>query len=210
MTSDIILIIPIVFLSVVIHEIAHGFAALKNGDHTARLMGRLTLNPLVHIDIIGTILIPLVLIVTKAGFIFAWAKPVPINPNNFRNRKKGLIIVSLAGPLSNICFAFISALFFAIINKFTKDIYLSKILIYMVQINIVFFIFNLLPLPPLDGSQFLYVFLPIQLKRMYEKIRPFSFIILIVIINTHFFRVIFSFLVENIYFSIFKIVSLIL
>src|SRR3990167_6815003 len=110
MQVDFVFQIAILIMSVVIHEVSHGYAALFFGDETARYQGRLTLNPLKHLDLTGSVIVPLLLIISKSGFVFGWAKPVPINPYNFRNRKWAEPIVALAGPLSNITLAIIFGL----------------------------------------------------------------------------------------------------
>ncbi len=139
--------IAILIYSVILHEVAHGFIADKLGDPTARLYKRLTLNPLPHIDPLYTILLPLILIITGAGIIFGAAKPVPIDPYNFRDKKKDTAIVALAGPLTNILIACLFALLFRI---YPNDIFISAI-----QLNIGLAVFNLIPIPPLDGFKVL-------------------------------------------------------
>lgn len=147
----------ILIVSIIAHEVAHGIAALAQGDPTAKHAGRLTLNPIPHIDPFGSILLPLMCAVVSPGFMFGWAKPVPINPYNFRNQKWGEAIVSAAGPLTNIVIAGI----FIVLIKFApiSDSF-AVFSAYVVIINIVLAIFNLIPIPPLDGSKILFTLIP--------------------------------------------------
>ena len=157
-------LIVILIFSVVIHEVSHGAVANFLGDPTAKYAGRLTLNPIKHLDPIGSVILPLFLIVmaqiTGGGIIFGWAKPVPINPFNFRDQKYGSAKVSLAGPAANLALA----LFFGLALRFLPLILgvpgLALIFSYIVYINILLAVFNLLPIPPLDGSHILFTFLP--------------------------------------------------
>ena len=152
---SIILIVVILILSVVIHEVAHGYAALWLGDTTAYYAGRLTLNPIKHLDMFGSVILPILLSFT--GFIFGWAKPVPYNPYNLKNRRWGELLVAVAGPASNI----ILALIFGLIIRFVNlDAGLILVAGLIVQVNIVLAIFNLIPIPPLDGSKILFAILP--------------------------------------------------
>lgn len=151
--------IAILIISVVVHEVAHGLAALWQGDPTAKYAGRLTLNPLKHIDIVGSIVVPLICALFPGGVMFGWAKPVPINPYNFRNPRAGEAIVSFAGPLSNI----VIALVFGLILRFYAvmlPVPTISILVLIVITNVVLAIFNLMPVPPLDGSKILFSLLP--------------------------------------------------
>lgn len=161
MTTETIFELAILIMSVVIHEVAHGYAALFQGDHTAEYQGRLTLNPLKHLDLLGSIIIPILCLLTPGGFIIGWAKPVPFNPYNLRNRRWGEAIVALAGPLSNISIALVFGLLirFASHSLTPAFIYISVII---VTINLLLAIFNLMPVPPLDGSKILFSLLPSQ------------------------------------------------
>ena len=150
-------------MSVVIHEVSHGFMAEYFGDNTARDAGRLTLNPLPHLDLFGSILLPAALILSHAGFLFGWAKPVPYNPNNLRNKKWGTIAVASAGILAN----FFIAIIFGLIIRFAPVFFDSTlsdsfytITSIIVLVNLALGIFNLVPIPPLDGSKILFSFLP--------------------------------------------------
>lgn len=144
--------------SVVIHEVSHGYAANALGDPTARLQGRLTLNPIPHLDPVGSLLIPGLLIITGAPFVFGWAKPVPFNPYNIRNQRVGEAIIAAAGPASNIALATIAALIFRLSGADGGA--LGGFLVLAVIINLVLAIFNLVPIPPLDGSKLLFSAFP--------------------------------------------------
>ena len=162
-------IIVALILSIVLHEMAHGFAANSLGDPTARLQGRLSPNPLVHIDPLGSIIIPALLFFTSAGFLFGWAKPVPYNPYNLRNRKWGEALVAAAGPAVNI----LLALIFSVIIRMAVPLGLSDSFIglasYIVYINILLACFNMIPIPPLDGSKILLAVLPLPLQIQYRN-----------------------------------------
>lgn len=160
----VLLSIIILIFSIILHELAHGFMADKLGDPTARLEGRLTLNPIKHIDPIGSIVVPL--ITSLGGFTFGWAKPVPYNPYNLKNKRSGELLIAIAGPLSNLAIALI----LGTIIRFAARGFLStaflEVCVYVVVINIVLAIFNLIPLPPLDGSKLLFAALPRQYGRL--------------------------------------------
>jgi Zn-dependent protease len=148
--------IAILAVSVVLHEVSHGYAALLLGDPTAKYAKRLTLNPIRHVDPIGSVLVPLFLVVLNAGFLFGWAKPVPINPYNLRGRY-GEAIVAFAGPASNIVLAFV----FGTLLRFELVSGPAVALVeWIVLINLFLAVFNLVPIPPLDGSRILFAFLP--------------------------------------------------
>lgn len=179
-------LILILIFSIVIHEIAHGAMANYLGDPTAKYAGRLTLNPLKHLDLIGSIILPIFLILMNkifgGGIIFGWAKPVPVNPYNFRDRKYGSAKVALAGPVAN----FIIALIFGFSLKFFPEILasfnLNLIFSYIVFINIFLAVFNLLPIPPLDGSHILFSFLPSKMEIIKIFLSQFGLFILLFII----------------------------
>ncbi|MEK9182200.1 MAG: site-2 protease family protein [Patescibacteria group bacterium] len=180
---EIIFSIIILIMSVVVHEVSHGYAALFFGDETARHQGRLTLNPLKHLDLTGSVIVPLLLIISGSGFVFGWAKPVPINPYNFRNRKWAEVIVALAGPLSNISLAVIFGLlirfgdYFGILSP--SFLYIAG---YVVLINLVLAIFNLIPIPPLDGSHLLFSFLSERYVHLKETLQRFGFVFILIFI----------------------------
>lgn len=167
--ENILIALPIFLFCLVIHEYAHGIMAEKCGDSTARYLGRLTLNPVAHIDIFGTIILPLLLIITKSPFVFGWAKPVPINPYNFRNPKWDTVKVGLAGPGANILTAIVSAgILRALLAGGIDPGIFGSILGLLVVVNLVFAFFNLVPVPPLDGSHVISGFLPARMAYAYE------------------------------------------
>lgn len=171
--------IAILLVSVILHEMAHGYAALSQGDKTALYAGRLTFNPIKHLDLWGSILIPLFLILSGAGFVIGWAKPVPYNPDNLKNQTWGKVWVAIAGVLTNI----IIAVVFALIARFAPLGESALSIAYMIIItNIVLAIFNLVPIPPLDGSKIILAFVPARYERQIQSIERYSFIILIVFI----------------------------
>ncbi|MCQ1529851.1 site-2 protease family protein [Lutispora thermophila] len=170
--------LPAVFIGFSFHEFAHALAADAMGDDTARLSGRLTLDPLVHIDPLGIIML--------AVFRFGWAKPVPINPLNFKNRKKGMILVSLAGPMMNFIIALAALFIYAILYSkfgFINEI-VDNILINIYLINIGLGVFNLIPLPPLDGSKILAGFLPARFEYKFYSYERYSYLLLLLLIFT--------------------------
>ena len=172
-----IYIIPLLF-AITLHEAAHGWVASKLGDHTARMMGRVTLDPTKHIDPIGTIAIPLVLLLSSSGFIFGWAKPVPINFNALRNGKNGMIWVALAGPGANIVMAicWLFVMIIAINMNITVLIEMGRI---GILVNCVLAVFNLLPIPPLDGSRVISALLPNRLAYKYNQLEQYGLYILL-------------------------------
>ena len=173
--------IIILILSVVIHEVSHGYAAQALGDPTARLQGRLTLNPVKHLDPIGSILVPLVTWFS-GGFIFGWAKPVPYNPYNLRAGRWSEAYVALAGPVSNLAIALV----FGLLIRFGAGQWLSptfvQLSVLVVLINIVLMVFNLIPIPPLDGSKVLFALLPYQYDYIRTWLERYGFILILVVI----------------------------
>ena len=181
--TNTIFFIAILIMSVVIHEVSHGFVALHFGDKTALYAGRLTLNPLKHLDLFGSVIIPLFLVLTHASFLFGWAKPVPYNPNNLTNRKWGTVAVASAGILANI----FVALFFGLILRFlfASDGMVSSflsIITSIVLINLGLAIFNLIPIPPLDGSKILFSLLPRSAYSLISFLEQYSLILILVFI----------------------------
>ncbi|NQT94530.1 MAG: site-2 protease family protein [Lentisphaerae bacterium] len=164
----------VVFLSVVIHEVAHGYVAYLLGDPTARDARRITLNPLAHIDPFGTIILPIILILT-GGPVLAWAKPVPFNPGYFRDPKRGIMIVGAAGPAANLVLATVAAL---LLRLFPLGSFMALILEIVCTINVFLAVFNLIPIPPLDGSRVLTGLLPSRYVRGYLSIEPYGFMII--------------------------------
>ncbi|MFA7193742.1 MAG: site-2 protease family protein [Candidatus Paceibacterota bacterium] len=175
---SIILLVVIIIMSVVVHEVAHGYAALWLGDSTAHYAGRLTLNPIKHLDLFGSVIVPLLL--SFSGMVFGWAKPVPYNPYNLRNRRWGELLVAIAGPISNILLAVIFGMFIRLTSVdslgMTSVMYVASLI---VHINIVLAIFNLIPVPPLDGSKILFAILPNQYNQIKIVLERFGFIIIL-------------------------------
>ena len=167
-----VIIIP----SAIVHEYAHGYAADQLGDPTARNAGRLTLNPMAHIDMFGTLLMPVILIVLSGGsFVFAYAKPVPFNPYNLKYQKWGPAIVAVAGPLSNLFVAVVCGMLVRFL-PLSNFVFVLSIIVYA---NVLLAIFNLVPIPPLDGSKILYAVLPDSAWKVREFLERYSFVILL-------------------------------
>lgn len=183
-----------ILAAIIFHEVAHGWVANLRGDPTAARMGRLTLNPISHIDIFGTILLPALLIVGGAPFVFGYAKPVPVNFSNLRRPKSDMIWVALAGPATNIVLALLSAYVLKFVDGSAAAVsgllaLLQTPLALMAQssvsINVMLAAFNLFPVPPLDGGRVLVGLLPQPYSSMVARIEPFGFLIIIVLLMTH-------------------------
>ena len=183
--------IPCLLLAVTFHEAMHGYAANRLGDPTAKLMGRLTLNPIAHIDPLGTLIIPGILFLTHSGFLFGWAKPVPVNPFRLRNPKQDMMWVAAAGPVTNLTLAAISGVLFRVILLLGPLIpsggvvfwnYLRELSIVSVQFNILLAVFNLIPLPPLDGGRILSGVLPNPQAMSLSRIEPYGMFVVILLI----------------------------
>lgn len=178
-----------VLLAVTLHEVAHGWAALRFGDHTAQALGRLTLNPIRHVDPVGTILVPLMLVIVSLGaFMFGWAKPVPVDYRNLKNPRKNMIWIAAAGPAAN----FVMAVLWGWLGHLgASDMigYFSRPLALMAEagvvINISLMVLNLLPLPPLDGGRILMGVLPLGAAVKLARIEPYGFFILLGLFATH-------------------------
>jgi Zn-dependent protease len=172
------------FAAIVFHEFGHGWMAKKWGDRTATDAGRLTLNPLAHVDPIGTLAIPMLNMITGFPLFFGWAKPVPINPNRFRKYRPGLFMVSLAGPFTNVLLAFVCALGLVALVRFgSPELPLREPLVEMlkvaVQINFMLAFFNLIPIPPLDGAKIVESVASHQVSQMMARLERWSFLILL-------------------------------
>jgi Zn-dependent protease len=190
----VVMIVPLLF-AVTIHEVAHGYIALRMGDDTALLAGRLTLNPVKHLDFVGSLLLPLILNLTGSPVIFGYAKPVPVNFSNFRDYRKSTIYVASAGVLANFALATVSGVLFqaivhfqwlwngSIFKPFIMDLY--HMLFYSVVINLVLAIFNLIPIPPLDGSKILAMVLPAGLRLHYARMERLGILIIIFLLLTN-------------------------
>lgn len=176
---DNIVFVVILILSVVIHELAHGYAADKMGDPTPGLAGRLTLNPLAHLDWLGSVILPTFLVLSGAPFVLGWAKPVPFNPNYLQNKRWGGALVALAGPVSNIVLAGIFSIFlhFGDFSPFITSFFAG-----IVMVNIVLALFNLVPIPPLDGHHILFALLGNRFMQMQNFLKQYSMILVIVFI----------------------------
>jgi len=182
MQVDFIFAIAVLIMSIVAHEVSHGYMAGILGDPTAKLAGRLTLNPLKHLDFLGSIVVPSVTYLL-GGFIFGWAKPVPYNPYNLKNQKWGPALVGLAGPSSNI----LIAIFFGILIRLNAEFSILpfafiEIAGLVVFINLILAIFNLVPIPPLDGSKVLFALIPYRYSHVQAKIEQYGFYILLIFI----------------------------
>lgn len=206
--KEILLRLPIIFIAITVHEYAHGYAALKMGDPTAKLSGRLSMNPLAHMDIVGAL--------SMLIFGFGWAKPVPINPNNFKNHKKGTVIVSLAGPISNLFLAFLGSVLYGIFRRIGFGNFSSQfseifygLLVQLILLNVCFGIFNLVPFPPLDGAKIVGAFLPYKTYFKIMQYERYAFPILIVLMYLGIFDKILGVLITPIVSSLNALIALI-
>lgn len=183
--EQLLTVLPVLIFSIVLHEVAHGWVARREGDPTAFMLGRLTLNPIPHIDPIGSILVPVMLTLLPGGVIFGWAKPVPVNPRNFRNYKRGDILVSLAGIAVNLLLVIVFAVAMALFtwgmrlvpDGFSTWMVLLDMARAGILINLVLAFFNLLPIPPLDGSHVMYHLLPPQLGMRYREMGRYGMLL---------------------------------
>jgi Zn-dependent protease len=185
-----------ILIAITFHEVAHGLVANKLGDPTARMLGRLTLNPLAHIDLFGTIILPLFLIVMTGGrFVFGYAKPVPINPMNFKKPKEGMAVSAAAGPVMNLTLALLSMLALryvivplgAVLPQGTVETVLKPLALIFnssIIVNVVLAVFNMIPIPPLDGGRVVAGLLPYRQSALFNRIEPFGFIVVLILIYT--------------------------
>ncbi len=182
-------------MGVIAHEVAHGWTAERCGDPTARERGRITLNPAVHVDPVGTVVLPLLLLVAQSPFLFGWAKPVPVNMSKLRGGRRDMALVSLSGPLANLFLALASALVYHLILWGTRSGWFAEgtlmsfvveplfyMAYYSVRFNLVLMMVNLLPIPPLDGGHFLMGILPSPLSARLGKIEPYGILVLLLLL----------------------------
>jgi Zn-dependent protease len=174
-------IFVILVYSIILHELSHAVVARMNGDPTAERAGRLTLNPLPHIDPIGTVLLPLILVLSHSGIFFAWAKPVPFDPRYFRNRAAGIFTVGIAGPLTNVLLALVFAAAYRLGGRASPW---AELWYYGAYVNVLLAVFNLVPIPPLDGSRAVSVFLPNEAKKVYYSLERWGLLILLILLYT--------------------------
>jgi Zn-dependent protease len=176
--------IPVLF-AITLHEAAHGYVARMFGDQTAFVAGRITLNPLKHIDPIGTIAVPLVILLVTKGMLFGWAKPVPVDIGSLRRPKQDMVWVAAAGPASNLLMAICWAIFFTLQQLLgVSEPFFQAMAIAGIQVNLVLMALNLLPVPPLDGGRIMVGLLPHRLSYQFSRLEPYGFIILIVLLAT--------------------------
>ncbi|MGD0960298.1 MAG: site-2 protease family protein [Methylomonas sp.] len=178
-------LLPVVF-AITVHEAAHGWVARQFGDNTAYLQGRLTLNPFKHVDLFGTIILPVIMLISFTGFIFGWAKPVPIDPRHFKKPRQAMMLVALAGPVSNFLMAFFWAMLARFGVMYHEYEFASLPMVYMgaagIHINLILALLNMLPIPPLDGSRVLSGLLPSYWAWKYNSLERYGFIILLVLL----------------------------
>ncbi len=177
-----IISILILLISIILHEIAHGYVAYLFGDSTAKDAGRLSVNPLVHIDPVGSLLLPGMTLFFGGGFFIGWAKPVPVNPINFKNRDVAMMWVALAGPLTNVSLAVFASVFLYLSLFAVFPVLIIFVLKKIIIINIVLAFFNLIPIPPLDGSRILARFLPLPGKQFLSRVEPYGILFVFLLV----------------------------
>lgn len=203
--------LALLIFSVICHEVSHGLVALGQGDDTALVSGRLTLNPLPHLDPLGSVIFPAICVFANLP-VFGWAKPVPINPNRFHNYRLGVILVSLAGPVSNLVLAVgcTAIFYFGMKFEFMGTVaFLPSLFQQVILLNIVLAVFNLVPVPPLDGSRLVSMILPYDLAIKYDALEPYGFIIVMVLVATHILQRVLSPVVEFVYTILLKVFGII-
>jgi Zn-dependent protease len=173
-----VIAVGVLMISVIFHEVAHGYTAFRLGDPTAHYAGRLTLNPLKHIDPFGTVILPLLLILARFPYPVGWAKPVPVNPLLLRDPRRGMMLVGAAGPLTNVSLALVAAMILRTVPVSNAP-FLFDLLSITCYVNILLSVFNLVPVPPLDGSRVVAGLLPPGLRKAYESITPYGFLVVI-------------------------------
>jgi len=178
--ETLLIAVVILVFSAILHEIAHGWVAEKLGDPTARIAGRLTLNPLPHIDPIMSIAVPILLIFSGSPLIFGAAKPVPVNPLMLREGRKDIALVALAGPMTNLIIAVVAAVLLKLVGSASPDIY--SVLKLVIQFNLALGFLNLIPVPPLDGSKFFSIVMPERVAQQYFALAPFGIFILFLLL----------------------------
>ena len=179
-----IVYLPILFFSTILHEYAHGYIACRNGDDTALVLGRLTFNPLKHIDLVGSIIVPVFCLMMNWP-LFGWAKPVPVNPYNLNNIRNDMAKVAFAGPASNLILVVISVLALKLTVMFAPNLtILMQVFVYSILINLILALFNLMPVPPLDGSKIVARFLPAQIANKYMRFERYGMLLVIILIVT--------------------------
>ncbi len=189
---DFLVLVPVLIFSIVIHEVAHAWQARREGDDTAEKLGRITLNPVPHLEFVGSVLVPMLLYFTNAGFLFGWARPVPVDPRNFRNYRAGDIRVSLAGIVSNLVLAVIFTLLAAALMMIASSLPEGTLATvadtlrwaawYGILINLILAFFNLIPIPPLDGSHVVYHLLPPAIGARYRAFGRYGIVALMLVV----------------------------
>jgi Zn-dependent protease len=188
--EQVLIFLPVLLVSVVLHEVAHGWMALRQGDDTALRAGRLTLNPVPHLDLMGSLVIPMALLLMPGSVLFGWAKPVPVDPSRFREYRRGDILVSLAGVAVNLVLAVVCVALMAAaiwLSRLAPTIDPATSVLYRmaglgVILNLILAVFNLVPLPPLDGSHVLYHFLPPGMREGYRSVGRYGLLILLALV----------------------------
>lgn len=202
MDMNFLIYLPILFFSIIIHEYAHGYVACRYGDDTALIMGRLTFNPIKHIDVVGTLIVPLICYVSGIP-LFGWAKPVPVNPYRLRYPRQDMAKVAFAGPASNLMLVIFCVLLLRVLISSTGSLgLLGSALVYAIMINLLLAIFNLIPIPPLDGSKILAGILPPQSAMKYMRLERYGFLIVIILLVSG----IFSYIILPIFYFLMNLI----